>query len=174
MLALLDWSQPFLLDTDASDTGICAVLSQVQDAKEHVIAYASRSLTKVTKAECNYCVTRRELLTVITYLQHFRPCFLGTFLPSWQIMVFLHNYIVWLLKNQLKALVGCRSCKSISLLLARVSHHPGKCCNNADAMCRIPCEQCGIVPAEEPETKFLGKLISVSLSASKRAAEKKL
>ena len=46
VLGLPDWSQPFLLDTDASDTGIGAILSQVQKGKECVIAYASRSLTK--------------------------------------------------------------------------------------------------------------------------------
>jgi len=46
VLALPDWSQPFLLDTDVSDTGIGAVLLQVQNRKECVIAYASRSLTK--------------------------------------------------------------------------------------------------------------------------------
>ena len=70
VLALPDWSQPFLLDTDASDTDIGGVLSQVQDGRECVIAYASRSLTE---AERNYCVTRRELLAVVTFLQHFRP-----------------------------------------------------------------------------------------------------
>ena len=62
--------QPFLLDTDASNTGIGVVLSQVQNEKEYVIAYASRSLTK---SEQNYCVTRRELLALVTFLQHFHP-----------------------------------------------------------------------------------------------------
>ena len=45
-LALPDWSQSLLLDTDASDTGIGAVLSQVHDS---VIAYASRSLIKAER-----------------------------------------------------------------------------------------------------------------------------
>jgi len=41
ILTLPDWSKPFILDTDTSDTGIGAVLSQIHDNKEHVVAYAS-------------------------------------------------------------------------------------------------------------------------------------
>ena len=52
-----------MLDTDASDMGIGAILSQVQDdGGEAVIAYASRSLSR---QEQRYCVTRRELLAVV-------------------------------------------------------------------------------------------------------------
>ena len=69
ILVMVNWSQPFVIDTDASDTGIGAVLSQVDaEGVEHVVAYASRILTK---AEQDYCVTRKELLAVVTFLQHF-------------------------------------------------------------------------------------------------------
>ena len=47
ILAHPDYSLPFTLDTDASDVGIRAVLSQTHpDGKEHEIAYHSWALTK--------------------------------------------------------------------------------------------------------------------------------
>ena len=46
MLAYPTSEDPFILDTDASDQGVGAVLSQVQDGEEKVVAYYSRSLTK--------------------------------------------------------------------------------------------------------------------------------
>lgn len=58
----------FILDTDASAYAIGAVLSQVQDGKERVIAYGSRCLDK---AERNYCVTRREMLAVVYFTKYF-------------------------------------------------------------------------------------------------------
>ena len=74
-LAFPDYTERFILDTDASDTGLGAVLSQLdEEGAEHVVAYASRLLTK---AERRYCVTRRELLAVVTFTKHFRPYLLG-------------------------------------------------------------------------------------------------
>ncbi len=41
-----DFSCHFLLQTDASDTGLGAVLSQVQEGEEHPVLYISRKLTQ--------------------------------------------------------------------------------------------------------------------------------
>ena len=54
ILAYADFSLPFRLYTDTSLDGLGAVLSQVQDNKERVIAYASRSLHPTEKNNQNY------------------------------------------------------------------------------------------------------------------------
>ena len=75
ILAFPDCTREFILDTDANEQGIGAVLSQIhQDGREHVVAYASRVLSKL---ECKYSVTRKELLAVIVFIHHFRPYLLG-------------------------------------------------------------------------------------------------
>ena len=45
VLANPDYSQPFILHTDARKDGLGAILYQVQDGKMHVIRYASRTLS---------------------------------------------------------------------------------------------------------------------------------
>ena len=57
ILAHPDFTKPFILDTDASNHAIGAVLSQKVENKENVIAYASRTLSK---SERKYCLTRKE------------------------------------------------------------------------------------------------------------------
>ena len=58
----------FVLDCDASGTGLGSVLSQIQEGQPRVTAYYSRCLSK---AERRYCVTRCELLAVVQSVKHF-------------------------------------------------------------------------------------------------------
>ncbi|GBO18284.1 Retrovirus-related Pol polyprotein from transposon 297 [Araneus ventricosus] len=64
----------FILDTDASNEGIGAVLSQNIGNEERVIAYFSKSLGK---PERNYCVTRKELLAIVKSIEHFHHYLYG-------------------------------------------------------------------------------------------------
>ena len=60
------------LDTHAGDVGTGAVLSQVQDEEERVVAYVSKSLEG---SKQRYCTARKELLAVVWALKHFK-CYL--------------------------------------------------------------------------------------------------
>jgi hypothetical protein len=64
----------YVLDIDASFTGLGAVLHQWQGEHLKVIGYGSRVSSK---AERNYSTTRRELLGVIIGFEHFRQFLLG-------------------------------------------------------------------------------------------------
>ncbi|KAL0148578.1 hypothetical protein M9458_056125 [Cirrhinus mrigala] len=69
-----DFNCPFLVQTDASDTGLGAVLSQVKDGEEHPVIYISR---KLTKAERNYAAVEKEALAVKWAVLELRYYLLG-------------------------------------------------------------------------------------------------
>lgn len=54
----------YILDTNASNHSIGAMLSQFQWGEERVISYASSHLTP---AQQRYCVTRQELLAIVRF-----------------------------------------------------------------------------------------------------------
>ena len=69
-----DPSFSYIVDCDASADEIGAVLSQVKDDREHVVAYYSY---KLSKPEKNYCITRKEPLAMVKSLDHFHPYLYG-------------------------------------------------------------------------------------------------
>ena len=150
ILAFPDCSKPFILDTDASDTGIGAVLSQQQeDGTEQVIAYASRLLSK---PERRYCATRRELLAVVMFITHFWHYLLGN---SFTLRTD-HGALTWLwnLQNPEGQLVGMRDYRSLN-----IQQRPGRRHGNADALSRLPCNQCNRESHAQEETVTTGMVM---------------
>lgn len=79
ILTCPDFDSPFVVQTDASDYGLGAVLTQVQNGEEKVICYLSRSLTK---AERLFSTTEKECLGVLFAIEKLRPYLMGVTSPS--------------------------------------------------------------------------------------------
>ena len=71
ILKFPDMSRPFLLTTDASNTGIGYVLSQKDDTgREHAVAYGGRALRG---PETRYSTTEQEYLAIKEGIQAYHP-----------------------------------------------------------------------------------------------------
>jgi hypothetical protein len=132
ILAMPTDAGQLVLDTDASDVAIGAVLSQKQEGVERVIAYASRSLDK---RERNYCVTRKELLAVVHFMKYFRQYLLGR---EFKVRTD-HAALSWLRHTPEPIGQQARWLEQMEEFSFTVEHRPGSRHSNADAMSRRPC-----------------------------------
>ena len=130
MLNAPDFDRQFVLQTDASNKGVGAVLTQVDDAgDEHPIAYYSR---KLLQREERYSVVEKECLAIRLGVQAFRVYLLGrefTILTD-------HRCLEWL--DRLKYDNARLTRWSLSLQPYRftVQHRAGVLNGNADALSR--------------------------------------
>jgi len=135
ILAYPDPDLEYILDMDASDQNVGAVLLQVQEGREVVVAYYSKSLSP---AERNYCTTRKELLAVIKSVKHFRP-----YLYSRRFRLrTVHASLIWLCKRAEPSSQVARWLEILAEISYRIEHRPGKRHGNADGLSRRPDEGC--------------------------------
>jgi len=131
-------SETFLLDVDASKMSIGAVLSQVDsNGVEKPIHFASN---KLSKAEQNYCTTRRELLAVVRYVKFFHHYLVGR---KFQIRTD-HKSLSWLLKWKTPSTSQYfRWIATLQEYDFEIIHRKGNLHTNADALSRNKyCRQC--------------------------------
>ncbi len=144
---------PFILDCDASNFGLGAVLSQVQDDQEKVIAYASQSLSK---AQRNYCTTRRELLAIVTFVKQFHHyLYGGRFLVRTD-----HAALYWLLRKKDPEGQMARWITFLQAYDLEIQHRPGLRHGNADALsrCLEGCRELDDLAVREGERATLSQL----------------
>ena len=122
----------FILDTDASSFGLGAILSQVQDGQERVIAYASKALSKSQK---RYCTTYRELLALVLFVKHFRHYLWGRHF----IIRTDHAALTWLLSFHEPEGMLARWISVLNTYDFEVVHRKGSNHGNADGLSRRKC-----------------------------------
>ncbi|KHJ42882.1 hypothetical protein D918_06964 [Trichuris suis] len=144
ILRLPDFNRLFILVTDASSIAIGAVLSQLDDkGREHPVAFASRTLTR---AEQRYCVTRREMLAVIIFLERFRHYLQRKFvLPT------DYGSLRWLQSFKNPDGQWARWQQKLQQYEFVMEHRPGRRHANADTLSWIPCPQCGRQSSKKAE-----------------------
>jgi len=93
VLTCPDFSQQFVLQVDASNEGLGAVLTQDRTGREKVIAYASRLLSD---QERNYTTTEKECLALVWAVRKFRP-----YLEGYRFIAITdHVALRWLMRLQ--------------------------------------------------------------------------
>ena len=123
-------SGSFILDCAACDFGIGDVLSEIQDGVEKVIAYGSQTLSK---AEGRYCATRKELLSIVYFVEHYKHYWLGRhFLVRTD-----HQPLKWLFSLQEPTGQLARWLEFLQSF--NFEYRPGSMHVNANGMSRTPC-----------------------------------
>jgi hypothetical protein len=139
-----DFKQPFILHTDACLSGLGAVLYQKVDGREHVIAYASRSLNK---AEKNYPAHKLEFLALkwaITKKFH-------DYLYGNEFTVYTdNNPLTYVLTTAKLDATGQRWIAALGMYNFKILYRSGKANADANGLSRLPhrCEEYSSVPEE--------------------------
>jgi len=129
VLVLPTEKDQFVLDTDAAEGSIAAVLSVIRDGCEHVVAYAGRPLNK---NEVNYCVTRKELLAIVHFTRHFRQYLL----PKQFVVRTDHAALTWLQRTPEPIGQNARWLELLGEYSFVVQNRRGSCHQNADSISR--------------------------------------
>ena len=126
-----NYEKDWVLDVDASDVALGAVLGQEQEDMEvHPVYFWSRQLSK---SEKNYSVTDRECLAVVAACKKLRPYILGR-----KVVIFGdHTAVKWIFNKTDISGIHARWKVTMSEFDYEVKSKPGSQNGNADAMSRM-------------------------------------
>ena len=159
VLGYADYRQPFIVETDASLRGLGAVLSQMQEGQQRVIAYASRTLRPTEKNMKNYSSMKLELLALKwAVTEKFRGYLLGS-----KFTVHTDNNPLSYLQSAKLGAVEQRWAAQLALFDFQIKYRSGKANMNADLLSRSP--------VEDPEGAESEEELAVNLVNSTKLPE---
>ncbi|UYV70463.1 K02A2.6-like, partial [Cordylochernes scorpioides] len=166
VLAHFDDNLPILVSCDASEYGIGAVLSQVDHEVERPVVFASRTLNKT---ERRYAVIDKEALAVNFGASKFSQYLLGRkfkILTDHKPLVGMFNP-----KKPIPQVLSPRMlrwCLTLAAYTYTIEYKPGKVNCNADALSRLPLNECpSVVP--NPSEVFFIELEHAAINSSEVA-----
>jgi hypothetical protein len=131
VLKLPNFDKPFVVQVDASERGLGAVLCQKDEqGREHPIVYASR---KLLERERSLSTTEKECLSLVWAIQLLHPYLYGTTF----VVETDHNALVWLYKVKDTNQKLLRWSLILQQYKFSVCHKRGKDNVNADVLSRI-------------------------------------
>jgi len=132
ILAHFDAGRPVILETDASDFALGAVLSQRNDeGRLHPIAFHSR---KFQPAEINYEIHDKELLAIVDAFKHWRRYCEGA---THQVQVFLdHQNLKYFTTTKVLNRRQARWAQELAGIDFRIYYRPGTQNGKPDALSR--------------------------------------
>ena len=148
VLGFPNLKKEFILDTDASFDTIGAVLSQRdENGQEKVIAYGSHTMSS---HEIGYCITRKELLAIYYFCQHFNHYLYGkrfTLRTDHKAITFMTT-TKKPITAQFQTWINYLSSLDINLLYRKGVEH-----TNADMLSRNKCGTCTQCLMEHEDAK---------------------
>ena len=132
ILAYADFSKAFKLHTDACTMGLRAILCQIQDGVDHVIGYASRSLSKT---EHKYPAHKQEFLALkSTVIVQFHEYLYGNYF----VVYTDNNPLTYPLTSAKLDATGHHWVAGFANYNFALNHHSGKINVDVDALSFIP------------------------------------
>ena len=145
VLKLPDFSQPFIVRTDASDIGIGAVLMQDDEGRLRPVCFESR---KLKSTEINYKVREKELLAIVYALTKWRHYLEGNFFT----VITDHESLKFIQTQKVLSGRQARWMEMLANFDFKIVYKPGSTNQVADALSRHP------VAENETKSEFIAAI----------------
>ncbi|MBW0581342.1 hypothetical protein O181_121057, partial [Austropuccinia psidii MF-1] len=129
ILSHFDPSLPTIVETDACNYALGAVLSQISDSGKHPIAFDSR---KLPQAELNYEINDKELLGIVWALKHWRA-FLLSLSSSFEVLTD-HSSLQYFMSSNILTFRQARWAEFLSEFHFSITYRPGHLATLPDAL----------------------------------------
>ena len=150
VLALPDFSKPFVLECDASKFGTGSLLLQKIGKHYKPIAFFSKHLTKT---ERNYSTSERELLSIVLGVEHFKQYIYGQHFT----VITDHEPLKFMLTADVPAPRLARLQKRLGIYTFNIEYRAGKKNGGADALSRM-CDENSNDESENDTTEIINAM----------------